>query len=321
MRRRGRRRRGRGRRGKENVSKRKRSGKKVEALSLRRGGGADVEVFSFFRLFCFTIPDLSLPRHPNQTLPAQSEHRDVSVERDPSSIEPVAMLKSHERRILFLFSPLCYCCRFFRRRKKNDVRKEKKKFRLVAFRLSRAGSTRLIHHLSIPTATVNAPGGSLARRGGSARLCGRIVVDVDVVVEADAAAAAGVVVAGLCRLDEAALPPSSRAVTTVPPPPPRVTEEDNMRSHSRARCWRKEEKTQRGKRGEKGGLPLISSERPRKSRGEGDEESELSISPHFFLLFFLVEVQREVSLPFRQIPASFSLPSTEALSLVYYGLG
>lgn len=67
----------------------------------------------------------------------------------------------------------------------------------------------------------------MARRGGSARLCGRI----DVVVKADAAVVADVdvvVADGLCRLD-AALPPSSRAVRTAPPPPPQLTEEDNMR--------------------------------------------------------------------------------------------
>ena len=124
-----------------------------------------------------------------------------------------------------------YCCRSSPPREKKSTSERKKRnldSSLSPFSYGIEGSITASLH---PDSNRDAPEGSLARRGGSARLCGRIVV-VDVKADAAAAAAAVVVAAGLCRL-VAALPPSSRAVRTAPPPP-QLTEEDNMRSHSRA---------------------------------------------------------------------------------------
>lgn len=136
-----------------------------------------------------------------------------------------------------------------RARKKKSTSEKTRILETCRLRLSFTKSRRRSRHPSVPTAPMNSPEGSLARRGGSARLCGRIDV-----VKADAAVAAVadvvVVVAGLCRL-EPALPPSSRAVRTAPPPP-QLTEEDNMRlSLSRALAEEKKNQRQRGKEGAK----------------------------------------------------------------------
>lgn len=177
---------------------------------------------------------MSLPRYPKQTLPAPSYHRNVLVERKRCSIEANSMPgKSNGAEALFFFS-LILSSGFL------DLS-------LSPFSNGIEASIPVSLH---PDSNLDAPEGSLARRGGSARLCGLIVV-VD--VKADAAAA---VVGLFCLLDDA-LPPSSRAVRTAPPPP-QLTEEDNMPSHSCAPRGARKKLRGNGKRGREGWERILS---------------------------------------------------------------